>query len=83
MRIRQATAKDIIPMARLMMDVYSKPPFNARRPLSEAVKSLRYYLKMGHAFVAEERKELVGATVLRVDRFWEGNVLIIEDLAVK
>lgn len=83
MRIRKATKKDIREIAKLMLEEFSKPPFNERTTISSVIKSLNFYFKVGKAFVAIEDKKIVGIVVFKVEQWWDGPVILIEDLAVK
>lgn len=83
MRIKKATKKDIKEIAKLMIEEFSKPPFKEKTIINSVIKSLNFYFKIGKAFVAIENKEIVGVVVLKVEQWWEGPVILIEDLAVK
>lgn len=82
MKIRPASGKDKHKIAGLMLEEFSKPPFNEKAGRYQAVKSLEHYLRTGKAFVAEEKGQLAGVIVLKKERWWEGQVILIEDLAV-
>jgi len=82
MRIRKATKKDIKEIAKLMTEEFSKPPFKEKTTINSVIKSLNFYFKIGKAFVAVEDK-IVGIVVFKVEQWWEGPVILIEDLAVK
>jgi len=83
MRIRLATKKDIKEIGRLMLSEFTKPPFNEKALLPAVIKSLQYYFKIGKIFVAVKEKEIVGVLVFKTEQWWEGPVIIIEDLAIK
>jgi len=83
MRIRKATKKDIREIAKLMIGEFSKPPFKEKTTINAVIKSLNFYFKIGKAFVAVEDKKIVGIVVFKVEQWWEGPVILIEDLAVK
>lgn len=83
MRIRKATKKDIREIAKLMLEEFSKPPFKEKTTISSVIKSLNFYFKIGTIFVAIEDKTIVGIVVFKVEQWWEGPVILIEDLAVK
>ncbi len=81
--IRKATKKDINQIARLMLEEFKRPPFNERASINAVLKSLNFYFRIGKAFVAVDNKKVVGVLVFKVEQYWEGPVMIIEDLAVK
>ena len=83
MRIRKTTKEDIRKIARLLMDEFSKPPFNEETTISSVIKSLNFYFKIGKSFVAVEDKEIAGVVIFKIEQWWEAPVIIIEDLAVK
>ena len=83
MRIRKATKKDIREIAKLMIEEFSKPPFKEKTTINSVTKSLNFYFKIGKAFVAVEDRKIVGIVVFKVEQWWEGPVILIEDLAVK
>ena len=83
MKIREATKKDIKEIARLMLNEFSKPPFKERATISAVIKSLNFYFKIGKAFVAVTGDKIAGAVVFKNEQWWDGRVLLIEDLAVK
>lgn len=66
-----------------MVIEFGKPPFKDKAPLSSVLKSLKFYMRIGEIYVAVVKKEIVGVVVFKKEQFWEGPVLIIEDLAVK
>jgi len=83
MKIRKATKKDIREIAKLMIEEFSKFPFKEKTTINSAIKSLNFYFKIGKSFVAEEDKKIVGIVIFKVEQWWEGPVILIEDLAVK
>ena len=83
MRIRKATRKDIREIAKLMIEEFSKPPFKEKTTINSVIKSLNFYFKIEKAFVAIEDKKIVGIVVFKIEQWWEGPVILIEDLAVK
>ncbi len=83
MRIRKATKKDIREIAKLMIEEFSKPPFKEKTTINSVIKSVNFYYKIGKAFVAIEDKKIVGIVVFKVEQWWEGPVILIEDLAIK
>ena len=83
MTVRKATKKDIREIAKLMIEEFSKPPFKEKTTINSVIKSLNFYFKIGKAFVAVVDKKIVGIVVFKVEQWWEGPVILIEDLAVK
>jgi len=83
MIIRKANLKDIKEIAKLMLDEFKRPPFNERASLNSVLKSLNFYFKIGKIYVAVIEKEITGVVVFKIEQYWEGPVIIIEDLAVK
>ncbi len=83
MGIRKATKKDIREIAKLMILEFSKFPFKEKTTINSVIKSLNFYFKIGKAFVAVEDNKIVGIVVFKVEQWWEGPVILIEDLAVK
>ena len=83
MIIKKSTKKDIKEIAKLMLEEFRKSPFNEKANLNAVLKSLNFYFKIGRVYVAEDKREIVGVIVLKIEQYWEGSVIIIEDLAVK
>lgn len=83
MKIKKAIKKDIREIAKLMLEEFSKPPFKEKTTINSVIKSLNFYLKIGKAYVAVVNKKIVGVIVFKVEQWWEGSVILIEDLAVK
>ena len=83
MRIRKAAKKDIREIAKLMLEEFSKPPFKEKTTSSYVIKSLNFYFKIGTIFVAVEDKTIIGIVIFKIEQWWEGPVILIEDLAVK
>jgi N-acetylglutamate synthase-like GNAT family acetyltransferase len=83
MDLRKATKKDINGIAKLMREEFTKQPFNEKASLKSILKSLDFYLKIGKSFIILHQKEIVGVVIFKVEQYWEGRVVIIEDLAVK
>ena len=83
MKIRGALKKDFKEIANIMIEEFSKPPFKEKSKTSSVIKSLDFYYKIGNIFVAIQDERVVGLIVFKVEQWWEGPVIIIEDLAVK
>lgn len=82
MRIRRATRKDLNEVGNLMKREFSKPPFKERVSIKDVLKSLRFYLKIGRIYLAIKENEIIGIIVFKIEQYWEGKVIIIEDLAI-
>ena len=83
MIIRKATKRDIVEIVKLMLEEFKKPPFNERASLKYVLKSLNFYFKIGTIYIATYKKEIISVLVFKIEQWWEGPVIIIEDLAVK
>jgi len=83
MKIGKAAIRDIKAIARLMLNEFSKHPFKERATIDSVIKSLNFYFKIGKAFVAVIDDEIVGVLIFKTEQWWNGEVLLIEDLAVK
>lgn len=81
MRIRKANKGNLKEIGKLMKKEFAKLPFNERASLNAVLKSLNFYCKLGRIYVAVEQK-IVGVVVFKKEQYWEGSVIIIEDLAV-
>jgi len=82
-KISKATNRDIKEIAKLMLEEFAKPPFNEKASIKAVLKSLKFYLKIGMPYIAIADKKIVGVVIFKVEQYWEGQVIIIEDLAVK
>jgi len=82
MKIRRATKKDIREIAKIMLEEFSKPPFKEKVAISSVIESLNFYFKIGKVFVAIEDGKIVGVVVFKIEQWWEGPVVLIEDLAI-
>jgi N-acetylglutamate synthase-like GNAT family acetyltransferase len=83
MEIREASIREIKAIARLMLDEFSKHPFKERATIDSVIKSLNFYFKIGKAFVAVIDNKIIGVIIFKTEQWWNGRVLLIEDLAVK
>jgi len=81
--IIKAKKADLKEIARLMKTELAKPPFNERDKLESIIKSLKFYFKLGKIYIAKEKNEIIGVIVFKKEQFWEGGVIIIEDLVIK
>ena len=45
MTVRKATKNDIREIAKLMIEEFSKPPFNEKTTINSVIKSLNFYCK--------------------------------------
>ncbi|MFA4953152.1 MAG: GNAT family N-acetyltransferase [Candidatus Pacearchaeota archaeon] len=82
MKIRKADKKDLRKIGLLMKAEFSKPPFNEKVSIDAVLKSLNFYDKIGKIVVADIENKIVGVIVFKIEQFWEGPAIIIEDLAV-
>ncbi|MFP4423732.1 MAG: GNAT family N-acetyltransferase [Candidatus Woesearchaeota archaeon] len=80
--IRLANEDDKEEIVSLLQDVFSEPPFNEKESLESIRKSVEFYFRIGNFFVFCEN-EILGLIIFKVEQWWEGPVVIIEDLAVK
>jgi len=83
MKIRKATKKDLKEIGKLMLEEFSKQPFNEKNKLDDVLKSLNFYFKIGKIYIAVNEEEIIGVLIFKIEQYWEGKVLIIEDLAVR
>ena len=83
MKIRKAIKKDLKEIGKLMKKEFSKPPFNERDSINNVLKSLNFYFKICKIYAAKVEKEIVGVIIFKTEQYWEGSVIIIEDLAIK
>ena len=82
MIIRKATKTDLKEIAVLMKRELSKPPFNEKDIIKSILKSLNFYLREAYIFVILEKKEISGVVVFQIEQWWEGPVIIIQDLVI-
>ncbi len=83
MKIRKAKRKELKDIGKLMLNEFSKPPFNEKASMKDVTKSLEFYFKKAEIYVAVEVDKITGVLVFQTERWWEGPVVIIQDLAVK
>lgn len=83
MEIKKAMKKDLKEIGRLMKEELSKPPFNERDSIKSILKSLDFYYKNAEIYLAKENKFIFGILVFQIERWWEGAVIIVQDLVVK
>lgn len=83
MKIRKATKKDLKEIAKLMKEELFKPPFNERDSIKNVLKSLDFYYKKAKIYLIENNRKIVSILVFQIECWWEGNVIIIQDLTVK
>ena len=82
MKIRKATKKDLKNIGKLMKTEFSKSPFNEKAPMKAVLKSLEFYNKLGKIYVSISNQQIAGVIIFKEELFWEGPVILIEDLAV-
>ena len=83
MKIRKAKPNELEEIAKIMLKEFSKPPFNERVSFGFAFDSLKFYYNLGEIYVTIINREIAGILVFKIEKYWEGKVIIIEDLAVK
>jgi len=83
MKVRRAVKKDSREIANLMREEFTKPPFNEKTTSKAVLKSLHFYFKIGKIYVAIKNNKIMGVIVFKIEQYWEGPVIIVEDLAVK
>lgn len=82
MKIRKASTRDFVKIAKIMLEEFGKPPFKDKAPLRSVLKTLKFYNKMGVILVLELERKIIGAAVFKVEQYWKGRVIIIEDLVI-
>jgi len=81
MKIRKARKKDLKEIGNLMLEEFSKPPFDEKVKINSILKSLDFYFKNAKIYVAVD-KNILGVLVFQIEQWWEGKVVIIQDLAI-
>jgi|WetSurMetagenome_2_1015567.scaffolds.fasta_scaffold71583_2 aminoglycoside 6'-N-acetyltransferase I len=81
MRIRKATKKDFSRIAELMDREYSKPPYDEPWKKKNAIKTLKYFERVGEIFVLVDKK-ILGFIISRDEYYNEGGSAVIEELIV-
>lgn len=82
MKIKKAIKKNLREIGLLMKKGFSKPPFNEKVSSKSVLKSLHFYYKKGEIYFIEKDNEIIGAVIFQIEQWWEGKVLIIQDLVV-
>jgi len=83
MKIVKANKNFLKEIGTLMKRELAKPPFNEKKSLKNIVKSLNFYMQIGKIYIVIIDKKIVGVIVFKKEQYWEGPVIIIEDLVVK
>lgn len=84
MKITRANKKDFPELARIIKEEFSKPPFNNKWTLENAIKTLENYEKKDRKiYKASINKEIVGLIIFREDYSSEKKYVYIEELVVK
>lgn len=83
MKIRKAKKEDLDEIGRLMIKELSKPPWNEKTSIKNILKSLNFYFKIGKIHVCLIDKKIIGVLVFKIEIYWEGKVIIIEDLVIE
>lgn len=83
MKIRKIKKAELKSVGKLMLKEFSRPPFNEDAGINDVFESLMFYYENAKIYVVED-SEIMGAIVFQVERWWEGRVVVIQDLfAVK
>ncbi|MEK6873077.1 MAG: GNAT family N-acetyltransferase [Nanoarchaeota archaeon] len=82
-KIIKATRRNIKEIGKLMLDEFLKLPFNERVSFNSVIKSINFYSKIGKVYITLDKNEIIGIVIFKIEKYWEGLVIIIEDLAVK
>ncbi|MBU3924127.1 MAG: GNAT family N-acetyltransferase [Nanoarchaeota archaeon] len=82
MRIRKIKRNELRKTSELMLEVFSKSPFNEECPIEDVIESLEFYYKNAEIYIAYS-DSIEGVIVFQIEKWWEGNVLIVQDLAVR
>src|SRR3989344_2654294 len=83
MKIIKANRKNLKDIGKLMKEELSKSPFNEKDSMENVLKSLNFYYKKGEIYFADEDNEITGIVIFQLEHWWEGSVIIIQDLVVK
>ncbi len=83
MEVRKAKKYEIRKISRLMLEEFSKPPFNEDARMKNVIESLMFYFSTGTVLVALDGNKIVGTAVFLIELWWEGPVVLLEDLAVR
>lgn len=83
MKIRKAIKQNLKEIGKLMKSELSKPPFNEKDSIKSVLKSLNFYHKNGKIYFVEDNGRIIGVIVFQVEEWWEGKVIIIQDLIEK
>ena len=83
MKIRNTKKEDIKEIGKFMIKELSKSPWNEKTSIKNVLKSLDFYFKIGKIHVCLIDKKIVGIAVFKIEQYWEGQVIIIEDLVAE
>ena len=82
MEIKKANKSNLKEITILMRKELSKQPFNERDSINSIMKSLSFYLKKAYVYFIADKK-IIGVVVFQIEQWWEGKVIIIQDLIIK
>ena len=82
MIIKKANKSNLKEITILMRKELSKQPFNERDSINSIMKSLSFYLKKAYVYFIADKK-IIGVVVFQIEQWWEGKVIIIQDLIIK
>jgi len=83
LKIRKATKKDIFEVAQIMMDEFSKSPWNEKWVKKDAIKVINNYYKIAEIYVAIIKKQIIAFIIIREEPSNIGLWINIEELAIK
>jgi len=83
MKICKATKKDISIIAAIMIEVFSKTPWNEKWNKKNAVKVINNYYKIAEIYLALIEKKIVAFIIIREEPSNLGPWINIEELAIK
>lgn len=80
MEIKKANKNQIKEIAKLMLKEFSKSPYNEKATINSVTKSLEFYFDIGQVYVLIDNEKITGIIIFKIETYWEGKVIIIEDL---
>lgn len=79
MKIRNIKKSELRKLGEIMLKEFSAAPFNEVANIEDVVKSLNFYHKNANIFIMDD-VEIVGAIIFQIEQWWEGKVIVIQDL---
>jgi GNAT superfamily N-acetyltransferase len=80
--ISEFNNKSFKDIASMMIEELKRSPFNEKASLKAAMESVKFYSIIGKIFVATLNNKIIGAAIFKIEKYWEGSVIILEDLIV-